>query len=183
MSRLLRLTGAAAVAIAAACTAGAAPAAGAAGPDLVVTTVSKPPTAQLRGTGFNVDDKTKNGGNAGAAASQTRLYLSLDAVKSSGDLLIGSRNVPVLAPTVLSSARTSVMIPSAAPPAQYHLLACADALSVVAETNEANNCRASTTTINVVKTNPLSVTPTLQTAAARKKTITTAGGNVVATGC
>jgi hypothetical protein len=74
-----------------------------------------------------------------------------------------------------------VLIPALATPAEYRLLACADALRVVVEGSEANNCRASATTIEVVTSNPLSVTPTLATAAAKTRTITTAGGSMTVT--
>ena len=40
-------------------------------------------------------------------------------------------------------------IPAGTPAGTYRLLACADDRQVVAESNETNNCRASTTTVKV----------------------------------
>jgi subtilase family serine protease len=43
----------------------------------------------------------------------------------------------------------NVMIPSATPPGAYYLLACADDMEAVAESNETNNCIASSSTVQV----------------------------------
>ena len=65
-------------------------------------------------------------------------------MKSAGDtLLTGSRAVPALAAGASHSGTVTVTIPAATPLNTYFLLACADDLSAVAETNEGNNCIAS----------------------------------------
>jgi subtilase family serine protease len=70
-------------------------------------------------------------------------------VKDRSDvLLIGSRAVPALAPGTASSAATSVTVPKIAS-GNYYLLACADDLNVVAESDERNNCVASATVVIV----------------------------------
>ena len=56
------------------------------GPDLVTTAVSNPPAAAAPGSAFSVTDTVKNEGNARAAASTSRYYLSLDATKGTGDI-------------------------------------------------------------------------------------------------
>ena len=47
------------------------------GPDLIETAVSNPPASATTGSSFSVTDTVKNQGNASAAASITRYYLSL----------------------------------------------------------------------------------------------------------
>ena len=51
------------------------------GPDLVTTAVSNPPAAAAPGSAFSVTDTVKNEGNARAAASTSRYYLSVDTTK------------------------------------------------------------------------------------------------------
>ena len=76
--------------------------------------------------------------------------LSVDAVKSAGDtLLTGSRTVPALTAQAIHSGTVTVTIPAAIPANTYFLLACADGPNTVVETNEANNCTASSTTVTV----------------------------------
>jgi hypothetical protein len=67
-------------------------------PDLVPTAFGNLPAAVLPGATFTATDTVRNQGLVTAAASTTRYYLSLDAVKSGDDLLLpGSRPVPILA--------------------------------------------------------------------------------------
>jgi subtilase family serine protease len=54
-----------------------------------------------------------------------------------------------LAPGASSSASITVTVPSSTPLGTYDLLACADDQKVVAETNEANNCRAAAMQVSV----------------------------------
>src|SRR6185503_6104911 len=119
-------------------------------PDLAQNTVSAPPATKVRGTTFPVTDTVQNVGAVGSAPSTTLYYLSLDAVKSAGDTLLnGSRGVPTLAAGGTHSGTVTVTIPAATPPNTYFLLACADAPNTVVETDETNNCKASSTTVTV----------------------------------
>jgi hypothetical protein len=119
-------------------------------PDLAQNTVSAPPETKVRGTTFAVTDTVQNVGAVGSAPSTTRYYLSLDAVKSAGDMLLnGSRGVPTLAAGASHSGTVTVTIPAATPSNTYFLLACADAPNTVVETDETNNCKASSTTVAV----------------------------------
>jgi len=115
-------------------------------PDLAVITATTNPPAPFRapGTTFPVTDTVKNAGPAASGTSTTRYYLSLDGVKSADDtLLTGSRGIPVLAAGASQSGTVTVTIPATTPLNAYFLLACADDLSVVGESNEGNNCLAS----------------------------------------
>ena len=119
-------------------------------PDLVVSSISNPPGSAIAGTGFSVTDTTGNSGNATADPSTTRYYLSVDNVITGSDsLLTGSRSIPTLKKGSSSAGSVSVTIPAGQAPGTYYLGACADDLAVVAESDENNNCKASTTTIIV----------------------------------
>jgi subtilase family serine protease len=94
-----------------------------------------------------VTDITRNVGAVTAAASTTRYYLSLDTVRSADDvLLVGSRAIPSLGPNGFSTVTVTVTIPSGTPAGTYFLIACADDLGAVNESNETNNCLAATRT-------------------------------------
>jgi len=119
-------------------------------PDLVISSVSNPPASAFAATSFSVTDTTGNSGNATASASTTRYYLSLDNVITGADsLLTGSRSVPSLKKNSSSTGSVSVTIPAGQAPGTYYLGACADDTAVISESNESNNCTASTSTIVV----------------------------------
>src|SRR5205814_1909718 len=112
--------------------------------DLTITAVSNPPAAAFTGDVFTATDTTANVGSADAPVTRTRYYLSVDTAKNAGDVLLsGARAVPALAAGAADTATVTVTIPTGTPTGTYFLLACADDLGVVPETNEANNCRAS----------------------------------------
>ena len=119
-------------------------------PDLVETAVSAPPATKQRGTTFTVTDTAQNIGAVASGPSATRYYLSLDAVKSAGDtLLTGSRTVPALAAGASHTGTVTLTIPTATLLNTYFVLACADGPNTVVETDETNNCKASSTTVTV----------------------------------
>jgi subtilase family serine protease len=119
-------------------------------PDLVVTSVSDPPSTAYTGGTMSVTDTTANSGDGSARSSATRFRLSADATITTGDtLLSGSHAVPALQPGARSTATTTVTIPSGMPEGAYHLAACADTGGRVAESDETNNCRASSARVVV----------------------------------
>jgi subtilase family serine protease len=121
-------------------------------PDLVVSALSFSPSSVRRGSSFTVTDTTNNSGTATAGGSTTRYRLSTDATITGSDVLLtGSRSVPSLATGVSSGGSIAVTVPSTVAPGTYYLGACADDPGAVTESNETNNCRASTTTIKVRK--------------------------------
>jgi hypothetical protein len=116
-------------------------------PDLVEVSVSNPPATVRRKASFSVTDTVRNEGTGAAGASTTSYFLSVDAVRNGGDrLLTGGRAVPALAAGAQSTGTVSVKVPNSMALGTYFLLACADETHVVAETSDANNCVASTTT-------------------------------------
>jgi len=121
-------------------------------PDLIETSVSDPLIAALPGASFSVTDTVLNQGGVSAATSTTRYYLSTDTVKDASDrLLSGTRAVPVLAAGAMSTGTVTVTIPSNMALGSYYLIACADNLTHVTESDETNNCRASTGTVQVAR--------------------------------
>jgi subtilase family serine protease/photosystem II stability/assembly factor-like uncharacterized protein len=119
-------------------------------PDLVVTTVGNPPATVAPGGSFAVTDTVKNQGAMAAGTSATHYYFSTDTARGTSDVaLSGSRVAPALAAGEQSSGGTSVTLPSAVTSGTYYLLACADDPPAVAESDETNNCRASTSTVTV----------------------------------
>jgi hypothetical protein len=139
-------------------------------PNLQVSSVSAPPaTANVGGT-FSVTDTVRNLGFLEAGTSTTRYYLSADTVRNTGDIrLTGSRSVPSLAarnvccPFPSSTGSVTVTIPSTTGAGIYHVLACADDLTAVKESDETDNCRASTGTVNITSTGTFELSPTAAT--------------------
>jgi uncharacterized repeat protein (TIGR01451 family) len=120
------------------------------GADLVQSVVNFGGASVAVGQAFTASDTVLNQGNAAAATSVTRYFLSIDTIQSSGDrLLTGSRSVPAAAAGQSQPGNAAVTVPSTTAPGMYHLLACSDYTKIVAETIELNNCLASTTKINI----------------------------------
>jgi subtilase family serine protease len=119
-------------------------------PDLVMIAVSEPPAAAAPGVSFKVTDTVQNASTITSSSSTTRYYLSFDGEKSSDDVLITvTRLVASLAAGASSTASRTITVPSLTAPGVYRLLACADDLDKVAESNESNNCQASTQTVTI----------------------------------
>jgi len=119
-------------------------------PDLVESAISDPPATASLGDTFPVTDTVENKGDADAGASKTIYYLSVSPTKGSdATRLGGSRSVEALSPGATSSQTVNVKIFDTTVPGTYYLIACADGINDVSEGNEANNCLASATTVEV----------------------------------
>jgi subtilase family serine protease len=147
--------------------------------DLVTATVTNPPASAAPGTVFTVTDSVQNPGAVSAAASTTRYYLSLDAVKDASDVLLtGARSLPLLAAGATSSGSVTVTVPAAVALGAYRLLACADDLRVVEEADETNNCLASAATVLIGGPDLVTTTVTNPPAAAAQGTVFTVTDSV-----
>ncbi len=129
--------------------AGAAPATAGGAPNLQPTALANPPGARKVHAKFDASITTANVGGADAGASTTRLYLSIDEVRSSDD----AKQKPTVAIGPLGSGATSpatvsvkVTVPATG---DYFLLACVDVGKDVVESDESDNCIASSTTMHV----------------------------------
>ena len=118
-------------------------------PDLSVTNLGAPASTGA-GLTITVTDTTKNltGGPAFPGTSNTKFWLSADAVLGGGDTLLGARPVPSLNAGIASAGSTSVVIPAGTAPGSYFLIANADGDGSVPESNENNNMRTKTLTVN-----------------------------------
>jgi hypothetical protein len=96
----------------------------------------------VRAGSVTVKDATLNNGTGSTVyATSTEYRLSTDAIITSADLLLGNRNVGVLAAGANSIGTALLTIPITVASGNYFLGACADAGKVAYESNEANNCR------------------------------------------
>jgi hypothetical protein len=117
------------------------------GPDLRVSALTAPASTPAGGSVL-VSDTTANGAaSSPAAASTTSFYLSNDNLFDPNDVLLGSRAVPALAKGGSSAANTLLTIPAGTAPGVRYIVARADALGILAETNEGNNRRPVAITI------------------------------------
>src|SRR5207249_3904374 len=116
---------------------------------LTETSVTNPPATVLRSEERRVGDSVKNIGSVTGAASTARYYLSTTTSKRSEERLVGKHAVPSLASSATSSSTVTVTVSAGTAGGTYFLLACADDTLVVPETNESNNCKASTTKTTV----------------------------------
>jgi subtilase family serine protease len=118
-------------------------------PDLAQMSVSDPPATVVAGATFTVTDSVVNQGAIATSTTSTRYYLSLDAVKNTGDILLtGSRGVSSLAPGATNTGSKTVTVPTM-PTGTYYLLACADDTNVAVESREDNNCSVAAMTTRV----------------------------------
>ena len=113
------------------------------GPDLVVPTLTTPPTA-VAGSTISVTDATKNQGAGSALASTTTLYLSANVLLEVTDTQLGTRDVGALAPNTSSTGTTVLTIPANTAAGTYYVIAKADGPAAVQETQELNNQKFST---------------------------------------
>jgi subtilase family serine protease len=110
-------------------------------PDLVVSTVTTAETAGA-GSSITVTDTTANTGNAAAAGSTTRFYLSSDAVVGPADVLFDTaRSVPLVDAGGSSTGSTVLTIPASTATGVYYVIARADSDDVITEIHETNNTK------------------------------------------
>jgi len=120
------------------------------GPDLVDAAVSTSSIVIGPNSLFNISDTVVNQGGGPAAVSLTQYYLSpYNSKTGASRLLSGSRSIPSLLAGANSVGTATATVPSDMAIGSYYLLACADDTSVVAETNETNNCAAFATKLQV----------------------------------
>ena len=115
-------------------------------PNLTVTKVVAPAKS---GAGVNIAVKTTtlNNGASTAPASITHIYFSANNVLDESDPLVGSRNVPALAPGTSSTGSTTVTIPPGTTSGVHYVIAKADGPGSIVETNEGDNTFARKITI------------------------------------
>ncbi|MBI5562645.1 MAG: chitobiase/beta-hexosaminidase C-terminal domain-containing protein [Deltaproteobacteria bacterium] len=90
-------------------------------PDLAVSAVSAPSSA-IRGTNITVNNTVTNTGTGASVVSYANIYLSTDAVLDAGDVYLGQRYTPALAPGASNVKATSVKIPSTVATGNYYII-------------------------------------------------------------
>ena len=115
-------------------------------PDLTVTALTAPAKAAA-GSSIQVSDTVKNQGTGISATSQTRFFLSRDALLDALDPIVGARTVDPLGVGLVSTATTTVTLPDSLSAGSYFLFAKADAPEELLELSEFNNIRATTVAI------------------------------------
>ena len=107
------------------------------GADLTITAVGTNPAAVLPGGSMAITDTTADA-VANAGSSTTRYYLDTTTVK--GGIVLGTRNVPALVASAISSGSVNVIIPASKAAGNYYVIACANDTNSVVESNVNNNC-------------------------------------------
>jgi hypothetical protein len=118
-------------------------------PDLVSSIGVLPATA-TPGSRLTFTETTANIGPIHAGSTTTQYVLSNDMVRGD-DLSIGSRKVAALDPAGESVVTLALTIPMSAPLGSYYVIACTDTADTVGESEEANNCTASDTPVDVTR--------------------------------
>jgi subtilase family serine protease len=108
------------------------------GPDLTASNV-KITGRTSPGATIAVTDRASNLGGGAAPASTTSYYLSSNVALDAGDVFLGGRAVPVLAPGGAHTGSADVTLPAGLAPGTYYLFAVADGPNAVPETKEYNN--------------------------------------------
>jgi subtilase family serine protease len=117
--------------------------------DLVVVSVTGPPTTAFPGDPFPVTAVVKNVGTEAAPASTTSFYLvnTSTGVKKN---LKGGQNVAPLAPNATVGPTVTISVYSDTLAGTYKMQACADGPKTFTEAVESNNCTDAAGTITVV---------------------------------
>lgn len=119
-------------------------------PDLTVLAPTASPTTLTAGTITTSSCTVKNSGNASAAASSLKYYLSADNVYSATDVYLATSSVSTLSAGSSATLTANITIPAATPAGSYYLLFFADADGQVTESNETNNVGSVLLTIQAV---------------------------------
>jgi subtilase family serine protease len=126
-------------------------------PNLVVSSVSNPPSTASIGGKFNFTNSVRNTGSVVAAATGTKYYL-VSIVDGTKQDLKGNQAVPALNAGQTFSLQVSLEVRTETLPGQYRVQACADGGKDVVESNEDDNCLTSSGIVKVVGPPDLIVT-------------------------
>ena len=117
--------------------------------DLRVETVTTSGNTATGITNYPVSGTIKNYGGTVTDTFYVSYYLSTDAIKSSNDWYIGHATINGLASGSVVNAEILGLIPKDIAQGNYYIIAVADVTSLIPESNEANNNKASASSIYV----------------------------------
>ncbi|MFM1842912.1 MAG: hypothetical protein RLZZ490_1650, partial [Cyanobacteriota bacterium] len=118
-------------------------------PDLVVSRLTLNQTTLEAGGSLSVSVAIANQGSSNAGSSQTGFYLSRDQVLDGTDTLLGTANLGSLRKDRSANQSFSTTLDQALEGGTYYLIAQADRLSQITETNETNNLGVQSFQVNV----------------------------------
>lgn len=118
-------------------------------PDLVIESLGFGAIEVQAGQGIPVDDAVRNVGVERSGAFRVGVYLSLDALITPSDTLIGQRQVLDLEVGALDPASGTLTVPPSVPAGAYFVGAIADDLGAIVEMDELNNERTAPGTLAV----------------------------------
>ncbi len=127
-------------------------------PDLQTISVTiSPSTITAANQQFNIACNTANfGGSSNAFTS--RIYFSNDNSVSSDDQVVTDINIPSLPASSSASSNFNLSLNGSVSSGTYYFIVCADYNNQIAESNENNNCKTATLTIDI-STTPTTPTP------------------------
>ena len=119
--------------------------------DLIMSSLSTTATAVTPGNGFILSNTVQNQGAAGAGSFTVAFSLSKDVVYGGTDdiAFTATRSVTSLAVGASSSASTTLSVPTTTPLGSYYVCVRADSAGAVPESDEANNGRCTTSTVQI----------------------------------
>ncbi|MBJ7328291.1 MAG: hypothetical protein JHC95_00250 [Solirubrobacteraceae bacterium] len=95
-----------------------------------------------------------NTGASPAGRSQAVVLLSKDAVRSSGDTVLGRVATGPVGPKAAGIVQARVRLPATLRPGRHRVLVCADSRRTIHESREGDNCRATRNRVEVVEPLP-----------------------------
>ncbi|HWQ62794.1 MAG TPA: CARDB domain-containing protein [Methanospirillum sp.] len=146
-------------------------------PDLVVDTIASPGTA-APGEKILINTTVRNAGDGDAGTFRLSVYLSKDGTVSDDDLELGYGDVPDLAAGKARQGSAVAVIPQNTTAGSYYIVALADSLKAVNESDKTNNSRAMESPITIsganVANQTLKTVPTVTSTPAPTRILTPA---------
>lgn len=118
-------------------------------PDLSVTSLAVNVTTVSAGGTLTIDDVVRNGGELASGSTRVAFFLSSDEEIDATDSLLGVRTVAGLAVGAESSGSTTVSLPTSITPGSWWLGAIIDDTDAVTESDETNNTKRLTDSLEV----------------------------------
>ena len=118
-------------------------------PDLIITSISTGTTTYKRGDKITIQNTVKNQGKIASGGFYVNFYLSNDSTITTSDTYLGQRYISGLNAGASNTAYTNFTVPSSLS-GSYYIGAVVDSTNAVFESNESNNIKVYSNTINVV---------------------------------
>jgi len=117
-------------------------------PDLTVDAVTVPGTAKP-GEAIQINTTVRNAGDGDAGTFRLTVYLSTDGTVSDDDIELGYGDVPDLTAGKSRQGKAEATVPLNITAGSYYVVALADSMSAVTESDKANNSRSTDSPITI----------------------------------